>query len=116
MIVQVGFGVVCCPLLYLFCECYLYHNSQQPGRFAVYSTKMLTLHLPCVAALSLTSGKPGGVAVGVFTSDVCVGHDTGWFCPESPKRLEKQLADLRTEWQAEFIDLLQMLKPEVDVR
>ena len=76
---------------------------------------MLILHLPRVAALSLTSGKPGGVAVGVFTSDVCVSHDTGWFCPESPKRLEKLLADLRNEWQAEFFDSLQIFQPEVDV-
>lgn len=53
--------------------------------------------------------------MGVFTSDVCVSHDTGWFCPESPKRLEKLLADLRNEWQAEFFDSLQIFQPEVDV-
>jgi len=53
--------------------------------------------------------------VAVFTSDVCVGHDPGWLHPESPKRLEKLLTAMRSEWTQDFGDQMLVVEPEADV-
>lgn len=64
--------------------------------------------------LSLASA-PVSSPVGIFTADVCVGHDTGWFCPESAKRLETLLSALRDDWQSEFTtEELQIFDLNVD--
>jgi len=61
--------------------------------------------------VSILSAAP----VGVFTSDVCIGHDPGWMHPEKPERLSNLLRALRGPWRSDFGDKIHILEPEVDV-
>ena len=43
--------------------------------------------------------------VALFTSEVCLKHEPGWFNPERPERLSGLLEAMRTEWASEFAGL-----------
>ena len=40
--------------------------------------------------------------VALFTSEVCLKHEPGWFNPERPERLSSLLEAMRAEWATEF--------------
>lgn len=40
--------------------------------------------------------------VALFTSEVCLKHEPGWFNPERPERLSSLLEAMRAEWESEF--------------
>ena len=43
--------------------------------------------------------------VALFTSELCLQHEPGWFNPERPERLSGLLEAMRTEWASEFAGL-----------
>ena len=53
--------------------------------------------------------------VALYTSEVCLRHEPGWFNPERPERLSSLLQAMRTEWTSEYAGLLSVHEPEVDV-
>ena len=52
--------------------------------------------------------------VALYTSEVCLKHEPGWFNPERPERLSGLLEAMRTEWSSEFAGLLSIHEPESD--
>ena len=55
--------------------------------------------------LRLLSAASLGLAptpVALFTSEVCLKHEPGWFNPERPERLSSLLEAMRAEWASEF--------------
>ena len=63
----------------------------------------------CAASLGLA---PSPVAL--FTSEVCLKHEPGWFNPERPERLSSLLEAMRAEWATEFAG--QVPPPHRDAR
>ena len=56
--------------------------------------------------------------VGVYTSELCIGHNPGGpmsLHPEKPERLEGLLKGIRGEWQTSFGDAMKVYEPDVDV-
>ena len=52
--------------------------------------------------------------VALFTSEVCLKHEPGWFNPERPERLSSLLEAMRAEWATEFAG--QVPPPHRDAR
>ena len=52
--------------------------------------------------LSAASLGLAPMPVALFTSEVCLKHEPGWFNPERPERLSSLLEAMRTEWASEF--------------
>ena len=50
----------------------------------------------------------------LFTSEMCLKHEPGWFNPERPERLSSLLEAMRAEWATEFMG--QVPLPHRDAR
>ena len=57
----------------------------------------------------------GRQPIALYTSEVCIGHNPGSMHPESGARLKTLIKALRTRWQPEFGEWLQVCEPSVDV-